>query len=124
MLVKIKLLDGSDAVIQSELVTRFRDSHPQTSPPSVVIDFPPQRYSSSESLDVLFGRFDPHLDLARLTTPVGTAVVVNADLVASVVPSSSQHHPQARAVVTFLEGGDQQVRETVAEAAAALRAAG
>jgi hypothetical protein len=122
MLVKIKLLDGSDAVIQSELVTRFRDSHPQTVPPSVVIDFPPRRYTSSESLETLFARFDPHLDLARLTTPAGTPVIVNADLVSSVTPATV-HHPNARAVVTFLEGGDQQVRETVAEAAAALGAA-
>lgn len=122
MLVKIKLLDGSDAVIQSELVTRFRDAFPQTVPPSVVIDFPPKRYSSSESLETLFTRFDPHLDLARLTTPADTPVIVNADLVVSVVPTTA-HHPKAKAVVTFLEGGDQQVTETVAEAAAALRAA-
>ena len=125
MLVKITLLDGSDALIQSERVSRMRDSHPQTTPNSVIIDFPPRRYSSCEDLATLRARFNPHMKLADLTTPIGTLVVINADLVESVYPAGPMHHPDAKAVISFTAGERelQQVQESVAETARILKAA-
>ncbi|MBX9617012.1 MAG: hypothetical protein K2X25_15575 [Caulobacteraceae bacterium] len=123
MLVRIKLVGQDDAVILTELVIRFRETYPATDPVSVELDLHPDRYISSESLADIHAKLDPHLVLAKLTTPAGTAVYIDAEKVIGVVPAGLIHHPTAKAVIRFTEGGDQQVQETVKDVADALRVA-
>jgi len=55
------------------------------------------------------------VSLKRFTRPDGAAVLVNPDNVESVTAPMDYHPPGTHAIIVFVHGGFQAVRETVAE---------
>lgn len=131
MLIALKRLDGKTVHIDSSTIFRVRPAIKSMEPKAVsVVHYDPDptdsRYetlASNETIAAVTKTLRKVLPMAKLTSPSGTAVFVDAAKVMSVTPSNRDlHFPGAKAVL-FVHKQTQQVAETPDEAAAILNAA-
>ena len=131
MLIALKRLDGKLIYIDSSTIFRVRPAIKSMEPKAVsVVHYDPDpsdsRYetlASNETIAAVVKTLGKVLPMAKLTSPSGTAVYVDAAKVMSVSPANKDlHYPGAEAIL-FVHKQTQQVSETPDEAGAIINAA-
>lgn len=128
MLIEFPNLAGQPNSVNATRVIRVRTNLAYEPNNTVVIDFHTGILATPWTLGQVGERLGQHIKLAELHSPVGQVVLINADAVAVVLAPSANDHPQAGSALLFAAayvGSDhveQQLRESVPEATAALTA--
>ena len=121
MFIEVSTVNGQGKFsIRTDSIIRFRPSFGTSEPVNcTIIDCADQRFESSDDSLEVVDKIGDALRLARLTTPVGEAVFINADKATSVRDSTGNDPQNAKAVVRVAQH-NQAVMESRAEAAQIL----